>query len=726
MLGRARHQGRLRRHARGRRGPARHLQRRRGRPRGRPTTAGCAIALRRHDADVDLPRGLRRRPARGHRRRSTSTACRCGSSTCPARRHLTAFALEVGAFALRCFERLLRHPLPGRQGRPRRASPTSPPAPWRTSAASPSARAVLLVDPATATQQERAARRRRRRPRAGPHVVRRPRHHEVVERHLAQRGLRHVHGDRRRATPSGPTGSAGSSSASSAPRPSRSTRWPAPGRSSTRCARRPTPTACSTSSPTRRARRCCACSSSTSATSGSATASATTWPSTAYGNTETTDLWDAIEEATGEPVRRIMDTWIFQGGYPLVTVRPTDDGQRLVLTQRRFLFDGDDDGSRWAVPVHRAPAARRRHQGGPRAARRRRGDAWRLLDPTAVVVVNAGGHGFYRVALRGRAARPAHRPGAGRAVDARALQPGRRRLGRGRGRRASRPTPSCAWPRLRRRARPAGLAGPPQRARAGATGSSTATTVSASGRFVRALVGPALAELGWSARDGEDDLTAELRGTLIRALAILGNDAEARAGPASSTSGPWPTPASVDPRWPPRRSRWWPPPAPTPTTTASSRPTATPPPPRSSSATSTPSPSSPTPAQMERTTELAFGPDVKTQNAPFLLDPCHRQPRPRRGGVAGRAGALGRGQRPLPQQLDRPHGRRGEDADQARGAGRRRRLLQPSTPSPRRPRRSSRSSSARGSTWPFASGPRVARRPLRLSSWSHDTSGSWA
>ncbi len=37
-----------------------------------------------------------------------------------------------------------------------------------------------------------------------------------------------------------------------------------------------------------------------------------------YGNTETGDLWDAIESATGEPVRRVMDSWIWQGGYPLV------------------------------------------------------------------------------------------------------------------------------------------------------------------------------------------------------------------------------------------------------------------------------------------------------------------------------------------------------------------------------------------------------------------------
>ena len=38
-----------------------------------------------------------------------------------------------------------------------------------------------------------------------------------------------------------------------------------------------------------------------------------------YGNTETNDLWDAIEETSGEPVRRMMDSWIWQPGYPLVT-----------------------------------------------------------------------------------------------------------------------------------------------------------------------------------------------------------------------------------------------------------------------------------------------------------------------------------------------------------------------------------------------------------------------
>ena len=49
----------------------------------------------------------------------------------------------------------------------------------------------------------------------------------------------------------------------------------------------------------------------------------------AYGNTETSDLWDAIEDATGEPVRRIMDTWIFQGGHPVVGVDLAAEGTVL-------------------------------------------------------------------------------------------------------------------------------------------------------------------------------------------------------------------------------------------------------------------------------------------------------------------------------------------------------------------------------------------------------------
>jgi puromycin-sensitive aminopeptidase len=48
-------------------------------------------------------------------------------------------------------------------------------------------------------------------------------------------------------------------------------------------------------------------------------------------------------------------------------------------------------------------------------------------------------------------------------------------------------------------------------------------------RFVRALVGPAVAELGWAPRREDTELTRQVRGDLLRALGTLGNDEAAQA-----------------------------------------------------------------------------------------------------------------------------------------------------------------------------------------------------
>ena len=59
----------------------------------------------------------------------------------------------------------------------------------------------------------------------------------------------------------------------------------------------------------------------------------------AYANAETGDLWDALGRAASQPMPAVMDAWIFQPGYPLVSARL--DGNELVLTQQRFtLFAG--------------------------------------------------------------------------------------------------------------------------------------------------------------------------------------------------------------------------------------------------------------------------------------------------------------------------------------------------------------------------------------------------
>jgi puromycin-sensitive aminopeptidase len=71
-----------------------------------------------------------------------------------------------------------------------------------------------------------------------------------------------------------------------------------------------------------------------------------------YANAETSDLWDALEDTSEEPVRRVMDSWIFQPGYPLVTADYRDG--KLVLSQERFLYrrqPGEASDQSWQVPV---------------------------------------------------------------------------------------------------------------------------------------------------------------------------------------------------------------------------------------------------------------------------------------------------------------------------------------------------------------------------------------
>ncbi len=113
----------------------------------------------------------------------------------------------------------------------------------------------------------------------------------------------------------------------------------------------------------------------------------------AYGNTETTDLWDALEEATGAPVRSTMDSWIYQAGHPLVKVASTDEG--ISLTQTIFRFDGSGD-QLWSVPVDI------RVMVGSEVKTLsvllpERNLAIDLGGKPEWVVANAGAHGFYRV-----------------------------------------------------------------------------------------------------------------------------------------------------------------------------------------------------------------------------------------------------------------------------------------------------------------------------------------
>ncbi len=120
----------------------------------------------------------------------------------------------------------------------------------------------------------------------------------------------------------------------------------------------------------------------------------------AYANTETGDLWDAIEEVTGEPVRRIMDSWILRGGHPVV--RATATGDRLMLTQRHARYDatsgGDEHDEPWPVPMVLSIGTSDSEDTKRHLLLE---DPVELLlsAPPRQVQANVGGAGFYRVEL---------------------------------------------------------------------------------------------------------------------------------------------------------------------------------------------------------------------------------------------------------------------------------------------------------------------------------------
>ncbi len=242
----------------------------------------------------------------------------------------------------------------------------------------------------------------------------------------------------------------------------------------------------------------------------------------AYANTETGDLWDAIEKANpAVPVRELMDSWIWQPGYPLISARL--DGAELVLNQQRFAYADIDDPTLFVVPVHLSIDGVESKLLHDKAQVR-----VPLPSADASVVVNAGGHGFMRVAyddaLRARLSGDAltnltvidrynlvddawNAVITGRLAAAdfltfveafgsdrdlavwQAIAVGLRGLGRL-------------------------VEGPPH---------------AALQQRIADLARPVVADLGWAPTEGEPDLTSKLRGLVVGVLAIQGNDADALA-----------------------------------------------------------------------------------------------------------------------------------------------------------------------------------------------------
>ena len=236
----------------------------------------------------------------------------------------------------------------------------------------------------------------------------------------------------------------------------------------------------------------------------------------AYGNTDGDDLWLALEAASGEPVREIMQTWIFQGGFPRVSVAGEPGDYTISQEQFRYLGEGD---RRWQLPVLLRSA-----DGEQRILL---SDESATVDAGDGLVVNAGGDGYYRVSyspelqldVRSRLSALTGEErynvvsdawadvlkGGSRAADYLALV----------GEFGTEPEVDV-WQKV--------LSGLGELDRV-----ASSETRPVLQRFVRGLVGTKAGEMGWEPADGEDDRSRKLRGTLIAAMGNLGDDGETQA-----------------------------------------------------------------------------------------------------------------------------------------------------------------------------------------------------
>ena len=246
----------------------------------------------------------------------------------------------------------------------------------------------------------------------------------------------------------------------------------------------------------------------------------------AYGNADTNDLWVSLGKIAKQPVPELMNGWIFQPGFPLVTATVSPSSE-LTIRQQRFSYLSDEQSSpskdqRWQIPLQmRITAAGK--TGTSRMLLTEKSTTVPLPHDWESVLINEGGHGFYRVRYASDMLSRLLNAGIDRLAVTERFN-----------------VINDAWATT-----VAGLM--PLTDYLDLTARFTTErdknvwailidSISFLNRiitvedrpaleaFVRGLVGPAVAELGWAPRSGESEGTKQLRGELIGAQGKLGND----------------------------------------------------------------------------------------------------------------------------------------------------------------------------------------------------------
>ncbi|KAJ7641728.1 leucyl aminopeptidase [Roridomyces roridus] len=118
-----------------------------------------------------------------------------------------------------------------------------------------------------------------------------------------------------------------------------------------------------------------------------------------YGNTVTRDLWDGISEATGQDIPRIMNNWVTEIGFPLITVTESPNG--IHVRQDRFLDSGlpkeEENKTIWSVPLEILTVDKNGQVHIDKTALLTEREKSLPVDTSGTFKLNAGTMGTYRV-----------------------------------------------------------------------------------------------------------------------------------------------------------------------------------------------------------------------------------------------------------------------------------------------------------------------------------------
>jgi aminopeptidase N len=245
----------------------------------------------------------------------------------------------------------------------------------------------------------------------------------------------------------------------------------------------------------------------------------------AYSNTVTTQLWDELEASSGKPVAAIMRGFTTQDGVPLIKVgTPTCVGGKtsMTLSQSRFALDaGSKRPQTWTVPVNVGLAGK-----GAEATQQLMVSGAKpvtvKLPGCGIPIVNFGQEGYYRTlyspthfaVLKDKFARLALEDQIGLIADSLASANGDYTpIGQHLSLLSA--VPQSASPLVWRliagqlSALDDRVKGTPNQA--------------AYRRKAGALLTPAFAKVGWTAKPGEEPDVAQLREVLLPVMALFGD-----------------------------------------------------------------------------------------------------------------------------------------------------------------------------------------------------------